>query len=108
MLHPEISDWTGFVRAAAESDRGALQSHLDGGCTRCRALVACLERVVSAAEIDRAVAPPARAVRSAKALFAIQQPAARGDRTEKSLSSAFDSTLEGSHTLMRRTLGAEQ
>ena len=74
MRHPDISDWTDYVRAMdSEDDHAVLQSHLDEGCGSCRALVSTLQRVTATAEADAAVAPPASAVRSVKAFFRLQQ-----------------------------------
>ena len=94
MTHPRISAWTDYVRAVADDgDRAALQGHLDSGCTSCRAVVAALEQVTTTAEIDGAVAPPEGAVRSAKAFFGLQQPAAASRWGEIDLRRAFDSAL---------------
>ena len=92
MSHPGISDWSDFVRAVADDcDRSAMQRHLDDGCTSCRAVVSALEQVTITAEIDGAVAPPEGAVRSVKALFGLQQPAAANRWSEIALRRAFDS-----------------
>ena len=94
MRHPKISDWTDYVRAVAdESDRSALQGHLDGGCRPCQAVVTGLEQVITTAEIDGAVAPPAGAVRSVKAFFDMQQPEAASRWSELVMRQAFDSSM---------------
>ena len=94
MRHPDISDWTDYVRAiAGENDRSDLQNHLDEGCGPCRALVSTLERVTTTAEIDGAITPPAGAIRSVKAFFHLQHPETRDSWCELALRRAFDSAL---------------
>ena len=94
MRHPDISDWTDYVRAIdGESDHTALQSHLDEGCGPCRALVAVLEQVASTDEINGAIAPPAGAIRSVKAFFQLQHPEAESRWGELLLRRAFDSAV---------------
>ena len=94
MRHPDISDWTDYVRAIdGESDHASLQSHLDEGCGPCRTLVSVLEQVASTAEIDGAVAPPAGAIRSVKAFFHLQHPEAESRWSELLLRRAFDSAI---------------
>ena len=94
MRHPDISDWTDFVRAIAdESERAALQSHLDEGCDPCRALVSTLERVTTTAEIDGAIAPPVGTIRSVKAFFHLQHPETESRWSELLLRRAFDSAI---------------
>lgn len=92
MKHPEISAWTDYVRAVADTaDRAAMQSHLDDGCTSCRATVAALERVVRIAAADAATTPPAGILRSVIAFFDVQHPQRRHGRRELFLRTAFDS-----------------
>lgn len=94
MRHPTIADWADFTRAIADAgNRAALQGHLDGGCGPCRAVVAALERMVTTAEIDGAVTPPAGVVRSVKAFFDLQHPEAVSRWRDLSLRRAFDSAL---------------
>ena len=94
MPHPKISDWTDYVRAVAdEDDRSAMRSHLDSGCRPCQAVGAGLERVLTTAENDGAVAPPDGAVRSVRAFFDMQRPEAQSRWSELAMRQAFDSAL---------------
>jgi hypothetical protein len=94
MRHPTSPEWTDFVRAVADDgDRSILQGHLDDGCESCQAIVNALERILTTAEIDGALAPPAGAVRSVRAYFDVQQPRAVSRWSEVCLQRAFDSTL---------------
>lgn len=94
MLHPAISDWTDFARATARpDDRSLMQRHLDGGCDSCRAALSAMQRVATTAELDGALAPPAGAVRSAKAFFELQQLEGGAQSAEDALEPRFDSAL---------------
>ncbi len=94
MNHPRSSQWADFVRALADAgDRSLLQDHLDGGCQPCQAIVATLERVLTTAEIDGAVTPPAGALRSVKAYFDLQQPRAKSRWSDLAMILSFDSCL---------------
>ena len=94
MKHPRKSEWTDYVRAVADDgDRTAMQKHVEDGCRVCSSLVATLERLVTTAEIDGAIAPPAGALRSVKAFFTVQSGGAAGRWTELVLRRAFDSNL---------------
>src|SRR5580765_8197216 len=75
MNHFEISDWADLARGcAADADRAAMEAHLDSGCRRCRAALACMRGVVASARADESYEPPASAVRYAKAISAMQRP----------------------------------
>ena len=92
MRHPKTPEWTDFARALTdEGRRSFLQDHLDGGCASCRSVVTALEQVLTIAEIDGAVAPPDGAVRSVKAYFDLQQPAAGRRARALGMRRSFDS-----------------
>lgn len=92
--HFDIGDWADYSRAIDErGNRGAMQQHLDAGCAPCRAVVTALERVVTTAEIDDAVSPPAGAIRSVRAFFDVQHPRSRSRWRDLPLRQAFDSAL---------------
>ena len=104
MRHPKITDWADYVRAVADDgDRAALQQHLDHGCTLCEATVVALQRVAETAAADRALAIPDGTVRSVKALFAAQHPAAHGFWSELRLRIATARAGETLEQLSERT-----
>lgn len=95
MRHPEISAWTDYVRAVADTGNlAAMQQHLDGGCPSCRATVAALGRVITTAEIDGAISPPAGAIRSVKAFFDVKHPEAQSSWRDRFVRASFDSALQ--------------
>lgn len=94
MRHPEITTWADYARAlVTEDERSAMQGHLAQGCGLCKATLIALARVAETAEKDARLAPPAGAIRSVKAFFAVQNPEARGFWRELRLRTAFDTAL---------------
>jgi hypothetical protein len=75
MNHFDISDWTDFARdCAADVARAAMEAHLASGCSRCRARLDLVQRVVATTRAERGYEPPAGVVRCAKAISALQRP----------------------------------
>ena len=75
MRHYDIADWADSARAVADTGGSAdMQSRLDDGCELCQAMVAAFQRVATVAATGAALAPPAGALRSVKAFFAVQHP----------------------------------
>ena len=94
MSHYDITDWADFAREMADSgDRTAMQSHLDDGCEPCQAMVAAFQRVATVAATDAALAPPAGALRSVKAFFAVQHPPSSDCSSPLTLRRIFDSAV---------------
>lgn len=75
MKHFEIESWTDFVRGFAEPTlRSRMESHLQSQCEPCAAVVDTLRRFAGTAKREPAYEVPDYAVRSAKAIFALQRP----------------------------------
>jgi hypothetical protein len=73
--HYEVSEWTDYVRELAnETDRAAMQQHLETDCRACTSTVNVLRKVVTAAAIDARLEVPEFLVHNARALFALQRP----------------------------------
>lgn len=76
MTHFDIARWTDFVRGLLEPvNRAAMQAHLNSGCEQCRRTADRLQRFATVARAETRYQVPEYAVRSAKAFFALQQPA---------------------------------
>lgn len=82
MMHYAMEKWIDFARGLLEGpEKAAMESHLRKGCTRCSKMLDLWKRVYGAAQRDRSIEIPERAVRAMKGSFAIhgprrQQPAA--------------------------------
>ncbi len=75
MKHYQIEQWLDFVRGLSkQDDQAAMQKHL-ADCGSCAATAEMLGKVVQAAAADAAYQVPDYAVRSAKAIYALQRPA---------------------------------
>lgn len=75
MKHYEIENWLDFVHGLGkETDRGDMGQHLASGCEPCNSAVGMLRKIVTAAAADGAYQVPDYAVRSARAIFALQRP----------------------------------
>jgi hypothetical protein len=73
--HFQIQQWLDFLHGfAGEKDRVAMENHLSLGCEKCAGTVGRLRRFVAAASADAAYEVPDYAVRSARAIFALQRP----------------------------------
>jgi len=73
--HFATEDWIDFAHGlAGEQNQAAMRRHLDGGCRKCEATVAMLQRAIAAAKADAKYDVPDYAVRSARAIFALQRP----------------------------------
>ena len=75
MKHFQIEQWLDFVHGFAnEKDRASMEQHLATECEKCSGTVNRLRRLVSAALADAAYDIPDYAVRSARAVYALQRP----------------------------------
>ena len=75
MRHYEISEWLDFVHGLTqETERAAMQQHLDTRCEKCRSTVDLLQRLMAAAVADAQYQVPEQAVRMARAIYALQGP----------------------------------
>src|SRR5262249_22882396 len=79
MKHFDISEWADLARGTVSGPhRASMEAHLAAGCARCRNAFAFVGRAFSAAQAASREEPPADAVRWAKALMAMHQPARSG------------------------------
>src|SRR2546427_12760109 len=79
MKHYTIWDWADFVRGVAEDKaRAAMQAHLSSGCSPCERTVRVLSAVTNAARGEAQYDPPDRAMRYARALYALHRPEKTG------------------------------
>lgn len=100
MRHFAITSWADYVRGLTEvSHWTAMEGHLDAGCRRCEAMVTTLRRV--AAITAAPGSPPAAAMRSVEAYFAVESRARRGGRHELQVRSLFDSARAASPAASR-------
>ncbi len=92
MKHYSTARWCDYVRGlAAAGPRREMERHLEAGCPRCGPLASSLVRVAALAESERAAAPPAGAVRSAKALFGLERGIERRGAATRALELLLDS-----------------
>ena len=93
--HPELKEWAQYSRGLVGSDRRfEMRRHLDEGCGRCAAALNVQRSVVALADADCRMAPPDRAVREIKSLFALNRPQRRSWLAPLNLDLVFDSALE--------------
>jgi hypothetical protein len=79
MKHFDITVWADLARGTVSAaERAAMNAHLSSGCGRCRSAFAFAEGVFSVAQTSPREEPAADAVRWAKAIMAMQQPARSG------------------------------
>ncbi len=109
MKHYDLSEWTDYVRAVAigAEAREAMENHLEAGCGRCAEAVSLLQAVAAAAEAETLCEPPAFAVRSVRAFFALQRPEGISGWSALPLRVAFDSALAPLATGVRGLAGGE-
>lgn len=79
----------------------AMQKHIDDGCQQCSATLRTWESVLSVAEKESTLTPPADVVRVVKS-FAATPEASRGVRL------VFDSNLQPAHAGIRGSISARQ
>jgi hypothetical protein len=73
--HFELEQLLDFVRGlATEGDRAAMQDHLSAGCRKCGRALAMFRKLAAASAADTTYTVPDYAVRSARAIFALQRP----------------------------------
>ncbi len=92
--HFHRSRWADFSRGLTSGRQAAaMRAHLDAGCSRCASTLAAQRRVAVVAAADAWPAPPAAAVRSIKALFALARPEHRSRLRSVQLKPTFDGAL---------------
>ncbi len=75
MKHFADDEWVDWARGTApEEKRSAMQSHLDSGCTECRAAQMLWSRLAEVSAREKSYEPPADVVRAAKAAFGVAGP----------------------------------
>ncbi len=76
MKHYSLSEWSDYARSVGIDPemRGAMEIHLRAGCSRCAEALSLWQGVVAAAQAESLCEPPAHAVRSVRAYFALQRP----------------------------------
>ena len=95
--HPELKEWAHFSRGMISSERRReMRSHLDQGCGRCSAALGVQRSIVALSDADSRMAPPDRAVREIKSLFALNRPTRRSWLAPLRLDLVFDSSMEPS------------
>lgn len=95
--HPDLKEWTHYSRGLVPSRRRReMRDHLDGGCSRCAAALAVQRSIVALADADTRMAPPERAVREIKGLFALDRPPRSSWLAPLRLDLVFDSSMEPS------------
>lgn len=95
--HPELKEWAQYSRGLVDSDRRAeMRRHLDEGCGRCAAALNLQWSVVALADAERRMAPPDRAVREIKSLFALDRLKGGSWLAPVHLNLIFDSSMEAS------------
>jgi len=100
--HFSEASWADFVRnLVSGSTRMAMQQHLDDGCEKCTATLQTWESVLSVAEKESTLTPPADVVRVVKS-FATAPEASPGVRL------VFDSNLQPAHAGIRGSISARQ
>ncbi len=73
--HYDAAQWVDFVRGLTkQTDREAMQAHLETGCEKCRQIAQLFAQVQKRAGADAKYQVPDYAVRSARALYTLQQP----------------------------------
>lgn len=73
--HFEIESWADFVRGLGEPDlRSRMEEHLQSPCPRCTVVAETLGHFAETAKQESLYEIPEYAVRSAKAIFALQRP----------------------------------
>lgn len=72
MKHFSLTEWADFARRVVGSDgKGAMQAHLDSGCTQCGEALRTWKRVREIARRERSYEPPESATRTVKSLLPI-------------------------------------
>lgn len=73
--HFDVTDWNDYARGVVADDRRqAMDSHLSGGCVRCREIVRIQRDIVDAVAREEAYTPPEPLVRLARAIFPVSAP----------------------------------
>jgi hypothetical protein len=74
MKHFSIEDWIDFARQAEGSGKtGAMQQHLDKGCSECSTNLKVWRRVMDIAKPESTFEPPAWAVQAVNSSFALRK-----------------------------------
>jgi hypothetical protein len=95
MSHFDIADWTDYARNLVDDDtRETLDTHLASGCARCRRTLSAIERILTLVHNDLQQPVPEHAMRSVKALSALNLPERAPRLVSLALQLAFDSFLE--------------
>ena len=103
MKHYSEAQWLDFVRKVLSPNMtSVMQKHLTDGCKPCAKTLAIWQKAVTASTADKKFAPPADAVRIAKARFGTAVPQSRGVRL------IFDSLLQPAAAGVRGSIAARQ
>jgi hypothetical protein len=93
--HPSLPGWVDYARLGHQAGQGGPSSHLDGGCTTCRATADSLSAFADFVSADRRHEPPESLVAEAVALFRGSEPPVRVEAVELDVEVLYDSRLEG-------------
>lgn len=92
MRHYSQEEWADLARGVVSPEKKmAMQSHLDAGCGSCTSILNLWRRVRGIAQREAAFAPPDRAVRMVKGMFALHRPRKRRSKGAVSATLLFDS-----------------